>query len=94
MILLDELSFAKITLLRPRQNKNKELNISAVNSYREGTECDSKKCKVEDRYYSTKEYRNLTPDQKKELQDLSDAHGQNPKKANKRSSKNQVAALA
>ena len=41
-----------------------------------------------------KEYHNLTPDQKKELKDLCDARGHNPKKAKKQSLKNQVAALA
>ena len=41
-----------------------------------------------------KEYHNLTLDQKKELKDLHGAHGHNPKKAQKRSLKNQVAALA
>ena len=41
-----------------------------------------------------KEHCNLTLDQKKELNDLCDARGHNPKKAMKRSLKNQVAALA
>ena len=41
-----------------------------------------------------KEYRNLTPDQKIQLKDLHDARGHNPKKARKRSLKNQVATLA
>ena len=41
-----------------------------------------------------KEYRNLTPDQKKELKDLRDARGHNLKRAKKRSLKTQVATLA
>ena len=67
-------------LAQTKANKNPELNISAVNFHREGTECDSKKCKVEDQFYTMKEYCNLTPDQKKELKDLRDARGHNPKK--------------
>ena len=93
MILLDAPSFSKITLLRPR-GKNPELTISVANSHQEGTEHDSKKCKVEHRYYTMKEYHNLTLDQKIKLKDLHHARVHNPKKAKKRSLKNQVAALA
>ena len=81
-------------LAQTKANKNPELNVSAVNSQREGTECDPKKCKVEDRYYTMKEYHNLTPDQKKEPKDLRDACGHNPKRTKKRSLKTQVATLA
>ena len=70
-------------LAHTKANKNLELNVSAVNSQREGIECDPKKCKVEDQYYTTKEYHSLTPDQKKELEDLHDAHGHNLKRAKK-----------
>ena len=35
-------------LAQTKANKNPELNISAVNSHREWTEHDPKKCKVED----------------------------------------------
>ena len=71
----------KDNLAQTKANKNPELKISAVNSHREETEHDSKKSKVEDRYYTMKEYHNLTPDQKKELNDLHDARGHNLKKA-------------
>ena len=70
-------------LAQTKANKNLELNISAVNSHREGTEHDSKKRKVEDRYYAMKEYRSLTLGQKKELKDLHDARDHNQKKAKK-----------
>ena len=81
-------------LAQTKANKNPELNLLAVNSQQEGTEHDPKKCKVEDQYYTMKQYCNLTPDQKKELKDLCDAHGHNPKRAKKRSLKTQVATLA
>ena len=81
-------------LAQTKANKNPEFNVSAVNSQQEGTEHNPKKRKIEDRYYTTKEYRNLTPDQKKELKDLRDARGHNPKRAKKRSLKTQVATLA
>ena len=41
-----------------------------------------------------KEYHNLTLDQKKELKNLRDACGHNPKRAKKRSLKTQVATFA
>ena len=47
-----------------------------------------------DRYYTTKECRNLTLDQKKVLKDLLDACGRKPKRSKKRSLKTQVATLA
>ena len=72
--------FQRFYLAQTKANKNPELNVSAANSQREGTERDPKKRKVEDRYYTTKEYHNLTLDQKKELKDLRDAHGHSPKK--------------
>ena len=83
----------KAYLAQTKANKNPELNVSAMNFQREGTECDPKKCKVEDRNYTTKEYCSLTLDQKKELKDLHDACGHNPKRAKKQSLKTQVATL-
>ena len=74
-------------LAQTKANKNPKLNISVVNSHQEGTECDHKKHKVEDLYYTTKEYCNLIPDGKKEFKDLRDACGHNPKRAMKRSLK-------
>ena len=84
----------KDSLAQTKANKNPELNVSAVNSQREGTECDPKKCKDEDQYFTIKEYCNLTPDQKKELKDLCDACRHDSKRAKKRSLETQVATLA
>ena len=56
---------------------NKDVrNISAV--HRESTK--SKPSKIEDRYYSAKEYKTLTPDQRMELKRLRDARGHKPNK--------------
>ena len=81
-------------LAQTKADKNPELNISVVNSQQEGTERDPEKHKVEDQYYTMKEYHNLTPDQKKELKDLHDARGHNAKRAKKRYLKTQFATVA
>ena len=83
-------------------NRNPDLNISAVRIEREGSK--DNKCKaaagvaVEDRYYTTKEYRALSNKQKLRLKELRGARGHQPSKRQcldrRTSLKSQVAAIA
>ena len=83
-------------------NRNPDLNISAVRIECEGSKDNKHKAAagvaVEDRYYTTKEYRALSNEQKLRLKELHGARGHQPSKRQhldrKPSLKSQVAAIA